>query len=298
MYIFVSAKAAEIALSYFSNLKLASSLKDENFIAVSPNGTVSYQLCYQCNNYQAKFPAFRVQKSDGLLTNTVSRSFGPNFYSDNLCRKVNSSHEKKKKYAKDLKRAKIQEEYSSYYSSPDFTSLSRSPKSPVHMDLNLMSGHGIYVENNNQNKNNCNINTELKFSIAPNAVIPLNLPNNSVINVATKLDDDASSTSTSTTQSQEKSLLKPNSQLQLINFIDDETLKSMRSNSILFTNYDSLINDIDINSKSTRSSSLFSFSLSNSSSLLTKRKSIGLMDDDHDNIFATKKFCADNLLYN
>ena len=100
LYLFVTAEAAQIALSYFSNLTLSTLINDPEYTVANSDNKVAYQLCYQCNNYQARYPTARALNGGILNSNMVSRSFAPNFYSDNLCRKINNSHEKKKKYSK------------------------------------------------------------------------------------------------------------------------------------------------------------------------------------------------------
>ena len=68
---------------------------------VKTSDSLSLHICSQCNGYQVRFPDSRETVKDigspGAAQLYLSRSFAPNFYSDSLCRKPNTSHDRKKK---------------------------------------------------------------------------------------------------------------------------------------------------------------------------------------------------------
>lgn len=167
---------------------------------------------------------------------------------------------------KDLKKAAIQEQYSNYYLSPTLSSVSTISdcRSPIHLDLM----DEIYVCNANVKDN---IQESKSFSIE-STKIPLNLP---IINKNAEI--------TSSVQS---------SQLQLLNYFDEDSILAMRSNSVIL-NYELLLNDHNNNIPRSSLSNIFN----RSSSILSKRKISNCTMED-DNLLTNKKFCSENILYN
>ena len=113
MYLFSTAEIAQQALNFFPNLKAISDLDIPDAILYDASEQIQFQLCYQCISYQVRFPLQRTAIClESNLKKSVSKKFSPNFYSDNLCRKSNTGHDKKrmgtyKKVKKDIEKDEI-----------------------------------------------------------------------------------------------------------------------------------------------------------------------------------------------
>ena len=97
IYVFFNEELAREANQICPELVMAQDADTQDSVAVHRDGYCRFHLCSQCNIYQAAFPFHREVALNTLPQQFLSKSYGPNFYSESLCRKPNNSHDKKKK---------------------------------------------------------------------------------------------------------------------------------------------------------------------------------------------------------
>ena len=146
LYIFISNELAKKAIELFPNfLKSLDSINDPNCIVIDQNKIVQLQLCYQCNSYQALFPIQRTLSETRIVyykKNSLNQATTPNFYSDFICRKINNSHNIKRKSKRNVGMMAVEIGF---------------PNADVIDDTQLKKKFSFQL----LNSNNCNINTLL-----------------------------------------------------------------------------------------------------------------------------------------